>query len=117
MPAYPVTTSASVAYPTTQSPAPPIAPPVSPPVAVTSGYSSMPPPGMPPAVAPAAANYRSAYAPSAPAAPPLGAAQNPAAPSPTTWMPAAPGSMPSQYQQPTNTATGPRYERTGSGHY
>jgi hypothetical protein len=140
--AYPTTQAPSAPAPPLGTPslgAPPAAssayaslPPGS--VAVTSGYNAVPPqaalpqpgmtqpgmtqpgmtqPGMPPGAMAASVNYRSAYAPAMPAAAPSGTA-----PAATAWAPAAPGGMvPPQYQPTTNTATGPRYERTGSGNY
>jgi hypothetical protein len=107
------------AYPSTSSPALPTAPPprssypqtAAPPLANPGnslGQFTPPVPSAPQAPTMPPPNYRSQFP-----LPPQGPA-----PQPQAWMPppSAPP-LPGSYQPQTNTALGPRYERTGSGPY
>jgi hypothetical protein len=105
-PAYPVTTSPA-SYPSTTA-APSAYPQTS---AAAPQRSTNPGPSNP------EPNYRSQF----PAQPPQQPVPQPAAPQqgapPSGWAPPTGAYAPSQYQPMNNTARGPRYEQTGSGHF
>jgi hypothetical protein len=94
-PGYPSTTVTPAAYPQTSAPAQQV------PSNPASSYRSQFPAQQP-------------QQPVAQQPPPQVAPQQPAA---SGWSPPAGAYAPSQYQPMNNTASGPRYEQTGSGHF